>query len=222
MKFNSGGNDFSLWRSLAISLALHAWLLAQATMPAASRAGSPLTATLRQVGTEQVATVARSQAAASVHGAADDAARMKPAESDGKAMTALASATAQRPTKQAQALAPLSERVSAEHPAAVAGPDADGLRQYRLSLASATRRFKRYPALALDSGLTGRAEVQVVVAANGLAEPPQLASSSGHELLDQAALEMISRAVQLTRLPQQLRGQAFAFKLPVLFELDGE
>ncbi len=220
MKFNSGGNDFSLWRSLAISLALHAWLLAQATMPAASRAGLPLTATLRQVGTEQIATVARSQTAASVHGAADDAARMKPAESDAKAMTALASATARRPTERP--LAPLSERVSAEHPAAGAGPDADGLRQYRLSLASATRRFKRYPALALDSGLSGRAEVQVVVAANGLAEPPQLASSSGHELLDQAALEMISRAVQLTRLPQQLRGQAFAFKLPVLFELDGE
>ncbi len=64
--------------------------------------------------------------------------------------------------------------------------------------------------------------MRVTVAASGLAEPPQLASSSGHEQLDQAALEMIALAVQATRLPQQLRGQAFALKLPVLFEFDGE
>lgn len=53
-------------------------------------------------------------------------------------------------------------------------------------------------------------------------QPPQLASSSGHELLDGAAIDMIGRAVQATRLPRQLRGQAFAFKLPVLFEIDEE
>lgn len=214
MEFKSSNNNFDLWRSLAVSLALHAWLLSQATPQAVSRAGLPLTATLRQSGAEAVAASfsAEPQPPAAVLADAHREAQAKPPESAGAAPL--------MPSLAARSVP--SDRPPGAAPEAGAGPDEEGMRQYRLSLAAATRRFKHYPASALDRGLWGRAEVRIAVAANGMAQPPQLASSSGHELLDEAAIDMIGRAVQATSLPRQLRGQAFAFLLPVLFEIDGE
>lgn len=101
-----------------------------------------------------------------------------------------------------------------------AGLDADGVRQYRVNLATAARRFKRYPALALEMGWSGSAQIEVAIAASGVAQPPRLMGSSGHELLDEAALAMIGRAAQATLVPASLRGRAFAVKLPVVFDLD--
>ena len=100
--------------------------------------------------------------------------------------------------------------------------DADGVRQYRVSLAAAARSFTRYPALALASGWSGRAQVELAVAAGGAPQPPRLMDSSGHPLLDEAALKMIGRAAQVTVVPPSLRGRAFVVKLPVVFDLDEE
>jgi protein TonB len=46
-----------------------------------------------------------------------------------------------------------------------------------------------------------------------------LARSSGHEILDQAALEMLRQAAARAVLPESLRGQSFAVLLPVVFEV---
>ncbi|MBV6477245.1 MAG: hypothetical protein MOGDAGHF_02935 [Rhodocyclaceae bacterium] len=46
-----------------------------------------------------------------------------------------------------------------------------------------------------------------------------LARSSGHDILDRAALAMMSRAAAAAALPDSLRGQAFAVRLPVVFDL---
>ena len=101
------------------------------------------------------------------------------------------------------------------------GPDADGVRQYRVNLATAARRFKRYPALALERGWSGSAQIEVAIAASGVPRQ-RLMVSSGHELLDEAALEMIGRSAQATILPASLRGQAFVVRLPVFFDLEEE
>jgi len=100
--------------------------------------------------------------------------------------------------------------------------DANGLRQYRLGLAAAARRFKHYPLQAQESGWRGTAEVSVAIAANGLAQSPRLLRSSGHPLLDAAALDMIGNAAQQTAVPASLRGQAFSVPLPVVFDLNAE
>ncbi|MDP1652652.1 MAG: TonB family protein [Rhodocyclaceae bacterium] len=105
-------------------------------------------------------------------------------------------------------------------PAAAHGPDAAGLRQYRLALAGEARRFRRYPDAARREGITGTAEVRVTVAAAGAARHAELAHSSGHAVLDAAALDMLRQATARALLPESLRGQDFAVLLPVVFEVE--
>lgn len=107
-------------------------------------------------------------------------------------------------------------------PLAAAPPDAEGLRQYRLALALEARRFRRYPARALEANLGGTVEVRVAVAAAGAPEDIALAHSSGHELLDDAALDMLRKAAPRTVVPDRLRGRTFVVSLPVVFDLADE
>ena len=98
----------------------------------------------------------------------------------------------------------------------------DGLRGYRLALATQARRFKRYPAQAMASGWTGTADIRVEVGSDGQPRAATVLRSSGHELLDRAALAMIDAGALRARLPESLRGKAFAVVLPVVFNLDDE
>lgn len=102
---------------------------------------------------------------------------------------------------------------------AAAGPDADGIRVYRIGLAREARSHRRYPPLALERGWTGTAEVQVDVSRQGRARQILLARSSGHEILDREAVAMMSHAAASAALPDSLRGQEFAVRLPVVFDL---
>lgn len=98
--------------------------------------------------------------------------------------------------------------------------DLDGVRQYRLSLAREARRFKRYPDQARERGGEG-VVVLIVTTVAGVAIPQvKLSQSSGSDLLDQAALELLEIAVQSATLPESLRGHQFALTLPVHYRLD--
>jgi protein TonB len=109
--------------------------------------------------------------------------------------------------------------IAAVEPATAGGVSADGLRQYRIDLAGAARRFRVYPAVARSRGWEGVVEVTVSIASGG--EPSvRLARSSGHAVLDEQALLMLSRAVAQTPLPESLRGRSFAVPLPIRFSLD--
>ncbi|MDP2824839.1 MAG: TonB family protein [Sulfuritalea sp.] len=103
-----------------------------------------------------------------------------------------------------------------------AGEALDGLRGYRLALATQARRFKRYPAQAMESGWAGSADIRVEVAGDGRPRAATVVRSSGHDLLDRAALAMIDAGALRARLPESLRGKAFAVVLPVVFNLDDE
>jgi protein TonB len=98
------------------------------------------------------------------------------------------------------------------------GPDAAGLRQYRLSLASEARRHKRYPEAARRAGLAGTAEVRIAVTA--FDRQAELTRSSGHAVLDSAALDMLRLAAARAPLPEVLLGQRFVVLVPVLFEVE--
>jgi protein TonB len=98
------------------------------------------------------------------------------------------------------------------------GPDAAGLRQYRLALAGEARRFRRYPVAARRAGLSGTAEIRVAVASGE--RSAELSRSSGHAALDDAALEMLRQAAVHARLPESLHGRDFAVLLPVVFEVE--
>lgn len=101
----------------------------------------------------------------------------------------------------------------------IRGPDAAGLRQYRLALAGEARRYRSYPEAARREGVHGTAEVRISVGL-GAQRLTELARSSGHALLDTAALEMLRSAAARTTLPESLRGQEFAVLLPVVFEVE--
>jgi protein TonB len=102
------------------------------------------------------------------------------------------------------------------------GEALDGLRGYRLAVAGAARRFKRYPPQAMAAGWAGTSEVRLEVGGDGRPRPATVGRSSGHESLDRAALSMVDAGALRARTPESLRGKAFAVVLPVVFNLDDE
>jgi protein TonB len=100
------------------------------------------------------------------------------------------------------------------------GVSADGLRQYRIDLAGAARRFRHYPAVARSRGWEGVAEVVVSVNVGVPVPLVKLHRTSGHALLDEQAVEMLTRAVAATPLPESLRGRSFSVPMPIRFSLE--
>lgn len=97
--------------------------------------------------------------------------------------------------------------------------DAGTLDQYRLALIVAAKRYKRYPAQAMDNGWQGRVEVRLVIGANGAIQAGIVRTSSGYEILDSQALDMVKNAKPLTPIPSALRGREFTVDIPVIFDL---
>lgn len=79
------------------------------------------------------------------------------------------------------------------------------------------RRAKRYPTQARRNHLRGTATVRFTVARNGAVSGVSLARSSGHTLLDQAALDMVHRAAPMPKVPEDIRGSKLSFTVPVRF-----
>lgn len=156
-------------------------------------------------------------------------ARSAAPETAPSAPAASASAPAASASAAASA-APAETRPAAQAPAAVpsveasakSGSDADTgtLDQYRLALIVATRRYKRYPAIAMEKGWQGRVEVHMVIGANGMLASVTIKSSSGHEVLDSQALDMLRKGKTTVQIPASLRGREFAIDVPVVFSLD--
>lgn len=100
------------------------------------------------------------------------------------------------------------------------GIDADGVRQYRIDLASAARRFRVYPAVARARGWEGT--VELAIASGPLVSVPviRVTRSSGHPVLDEQAVSMLSQAVRVAPLPDSLRGRELNISLPIRFSLE--
>lgn len=101
-------------------------------------------------------------------------------------------------------------------PAEAAVLDAEGLRSYRMALAVASRQYWRYPDGARQAALAGTATLQLVVLPLG-GVTVSVAQSSGHPLLDEAALAMVAQSARQALLPESLRGKEFSLMLPVSF-----
>ena len=102
------------------------------------------------------------------------------------------------------------------------GVNADDLRQYRISLAIAARRFKRYPLLARERGWEGTAEIALSVSAHLPVPEVTVVRSSGHAALDRQAQEMMVQAAGAAVLPESLKGRDLRLLLPVQFSLEGD
>jgi protein TonB len=128
------------------------------------------------------------------------------------------------------AAAPVPPAPRAEQPSAPAAPaattnragdaaDAGTLDQYRLALIGMARKYKRYPSQAMERGWTGKVEVRLVIGANGNIASALVKTSSGYDVLDNQALDMIKKAKPITPIPPALRGREFSVDIPVIFDL---
>ena len=138
--------------------------------------------------------------------------------------------TATAPPSVPQAPANAVRAPDAQAPPASPGPpqavprqtdsaDSGNLDQYRVALLGAANRYKRYPAIAMEKGWSGRVEIRLVIGANGLTQSIAVKTSSGFEVLDRTALDMVTKAKPMTPIPPALRGREFAVEIPVIFSL---
>ena len=81
-------------------------------------------------------------------------------------------------------------------------------------------RHKQYPRLAQMRGWQGTAKVELHIDAGGGIVSIVINESSGFEILDKQALEMVRKASPLPQPPEALRGREFTIIVPVAFRLE--
>ena len=219
-----------MW-ALLISVVAHAVLLVQDGFPTpSSRLAQPLMATLRSIEIN-----ADTSPKTLVPGPPLHAARSKPVVhkrvvvapfGSGEPQTQQQAVTSPGQTAPSNAVSAVSSSESGPGVNGNASPedglDPDGLRAYRVALASELRRFKNYPPRAVEAGWTGTAEISLSINAIGNVQTVLLTKTSGYRVLDEKALDMMRHAAPRTAIPGTLRGQPFSTKLPIAFTLDDE
>ena len=117
--------------------------------------------------------------------------------------------------------APAAPVAKAEPSPAPAAPPADSgsLDTYRIELMRMARNYKRYPRVAMDNNWEGRVVVRMIIGANGMIASITVISSSGHEILDKQAVDMIQKAKPRVLIPAALRGKEFPLEIPVIYSL---
>lgn len=154
--------------------------------------------------------------------ASAEAAKTPPLESAAAAPDSEASAVQSGTTLQAKAANQALSGAPSAGAGAKAGTEVDAgtLEQYRLALIVATRRYKRYPSIAMEKGWQGRVEVHLVIGTNGMIASTTIKTSSGHEILDNQALDMLKKGKTTVPIPAALRGREFPIDVPVIFNLE--
>lgn len=95
----------------------------------------------------------------------------------------------------------------------------DARNQYGHALWSAIEKHKQYPRIAQMRGWQGEAVVELILDGNGKLKSKKILTSSGYEVLDKQALDMMEKALPFPLPPEALRGGQFSIKVPVPFKL---
>ena len=91
---------------------------------------------------------------------------------------------------------------------------------YDNALWSAIVKHKQYPRIAQMRGWQGEAIVELQIDGNGKLKSKKIIQSSGHEVLDKQALDMVEKALPFPAPPEVLRGSSFSVKVPIAFKLE--
>lgn len=98
--------------------------------------------------------------------------------------------------------------------------DLDAARSgYSALLAREFAKHRLYPRIAQMRGWQGTVRVQLELDAQGNVTQSAIKESSGFEVLDKQALEMVRKATPLPLPPETLRNRAFSILVPVTFKL---
>lgn len=96
----------------------------------------------------------------------------------------------------------------------------DARNKYGNSLWGAISKHKKYPKIAAMRNWQGEAIVELELDGNGKVKSKKILQSSGHEVLDRQALEMVEKALPFPAPPEVLRGSSFTITVPVPFKLE--
>lgn len=98
--------------------------------------------------------------------------------------------------------------------------DQAALDGYGLALSKTFSKFQRYPRLAQIRHWQGKVQVSLQIAAGGKLISASVSRSSGYEILDQQALEIVKQANPLPQVPEALQAKTFTVIVPILFRLE--
>ena len=116
---------------------------------------------------------------------------------------------------------PSGENVAAKQYGEFASSGIDtGEAAYHDELRAWLERHKTYPRRARLSGMEGVVTVDFVMTQDGQVISSHIVKSSGHELLDRAALEAIEEAIPLPAFPPKLKKTRLALSIPFSFYLN--
>lgn len=90
---------------------------------------------------------------------------------------------------------------------------------YEKSLSDLIKKKEKYPDRARRQRWQGTAVVGLSLSVDGQVMEISILESSGREILDEAALEMVRRASPLPRAPEGLRGKERFVRVPIAFKL---
>lgn len=93
------------------------------------------------------------------------------------------------------------------------------LSSYQAKLAARLRSFRSFPAAAEKQGITGTAVVTFTVNASGTVTSAKLGRSSGHAILDSAAVAMVHRASPFPPIPANIGRSSITVSAPVRFDM---
>jgi periplasmic protein TonB len=131
---------------------------------------------------------------------------------------------APQPQAEPTETSPVAPLPAAPTPAPVvvakAAPDSALLDSYGKTLSSLIAKYQRYPRIAQLRSWQGTAQVQLSVSATGRMVNVVILRSSGFEVLDDQALEMVRQATPLPQPPEALRGREFTVMVPIVFKLN--
>jgi len=91
---------------------------------------------------------------------------------------------------------------------------------YSSLLAAAIAKYKQYPKIAQMRGWQGLIIIELQLNPQGGVIYSQIKKSSGYDVLDQEALEMIKRASPFPQPPEALRNKNFTVLVPISFKLE--
>lgn len=89
---------------------------------------------------------------------------------------------------------------------------------YKGRVVAKLRRAKRYPKEAKRKKLTGTVRVSFTISKNGSVSGIRISRSSGHGILDQAALDMVRRASPMPKFPGDIKQAKMTLHVPVRFD----
>jgi len=96
----------------------------------------------------------------------------------------------------------------------------DARGKYGNSLWGAISKHKKYPKIATMRNWQGETIVELELDGSGKLKSKKIIQSSGYDVLDKQALEMVEKALPFPAPPEALRGTSFTIKVPVPFKLE--